>query len=176
MSLSRLVARPMLASMFLAGGVNALRNADQLAVRAKPVTDRVLPLLSKAAPQLPVPKDPVTLVRLNAAVQVGAGLALATGRAPRLSSAVLAATLVPTTAAGHRFWEEPDPTAKAQHRVHFFKNVSMLGGLIIAAGDTDGKPGVAWRTRRAAMDARREAWHVAATARREAKLAKAQLT
>ena len=52
----------------------------------------------------------------------------------------------------------------------------MLGGLLIAAGDTEGKPGVAWRARRAAKDARREARHLAATARREAKLAKAQLT
>jgi putative oxidoreductase len=176
MSVSRLIARPMLASMFLVGGVNALRNADELAARAKPVTDRLLPMLTKAAPQVPVPKDPVTLVRLNGAVQIGAALTLATGRAPRLSSAVLAATLVPSTAAGHRFWEESDPTAKAQERTHFFKNVSMLGGLLIAAGDTEGKPGVAWRARRAAKDARREAKHLAATARREARLAKAQLT
>jgi uncharacterized membrane protein YphA (DoxX/SURF4 family) len=176
MSVSRLIARPMLASMFLVGGVNALRNADELAARAKPVTDRLLPMLTKAAPQVPVPKDPVTLVRLNGAVQIGAALTLATGRAPRLSSAVLAATLLPSTAAGHRFWEESDPTAKAQERTHFFKNVSMLGGLLIAAGDTEGKPGVAWRARRAAKDARREAKHLAATARREARLAKAQLT
>ena len=52
MTVSRLIARPMLASMFLVGGVNALRNADQLAVRAKPVTDRLLPMITKAAPQL----------------------------------------------------------------------------------------------------------------------------
>lgn len=176
MTLSRLVARPMLASMFLVGGVSAVRNADKLAVRAKPVTDRLLPMITKAAPQVPIPTDPVTLVRLNGVVQVGAGLTLATGRAPRLSAAVLAATLLPATAAGHRFWEESDPSAKAQQRLLFFKNVSMLGGLVIAAGDTDGKPGVAWRTRRVAKDARREAKHLAATARREARLAKAQLT
>ena len=175
MTVSRLIARPMLASMFVVGGVNAIRNADQLAVRAKPVADRLLPLVTKAAPQVPIPKDPVTLVRLGGAVQIGAGLTLATGRAPRLSAAVLAATLLPTTAA-HRFWEEPDPTAKTQERSDFLKNVSMLGGLLIAAGDTEGKPGVAWRTRRAAKDARREAKHLAAAARREAKLAKAQLT
>lgn len=174
--MSRLIARPMLASMFLVGGVNALRNADALAARAKAVTDRLVPLVTKAAPQLPVPTDPVTLVRLNGAAQVGAALSLATGRAPRLSAAVLAASLVPTTAAGHRFWEESDPTARTQQRNHFFKNVSMLGGLLIAAGDTDGKPGVAWRARRAARDARREGRHLARAARREAKLAKAQLT
>lgn len=176
MSVSRLIARPMLASMFLVGGVNALRHPEALAERAKPVTDRLVPLIAKAAPQLPIPQDAATLVRLNAAVQVAAGIGLASGRAPRISSAVLAATLVPTTAAGHRFWEAPDPAAKAQQRIHFFKNVSMLGGLLISAGDTDGKPGVAWRTRRVAKDARREAKHLAATARREAKLAKAQLS
>ena len=36
--------------------------------------------------------------------------------------------------------------------------------------------GVAWRTRRVAKDARREAKHFAATARREAALAKAKVT
>ena len=70
---------------------------------------------------------------------------------------MLAASLVPTTLAGHRFWEERTRAQRTQQQLHFFKNVSMLGGLIIAAGDTEGKPGVAWRARRAASDARREA-------------------
>ncbi len=176
MSLSRLIARPMLASMFVVGGVHALRNAPALAAKAGPVTDKLVPLLQKAAPQLPIPTDPAMLIRINAATQIASGLTLATGRAPRLSAAVLAATIVPTTFGGHRFWELDDPTARTQQRLHFFKNVSMLGGLVIAAGDTDGKPGVAWRARRVAKDARREAKHLGRTARREAKLAKAQLT
>ncbi len=176
MTVSRLIARPMLASTFLVGGVSALRNAPALARAAHPVTDRVVPLVRRAAPQLPVPTDPVTLVRLNAAAQVLAAASLATGRLPRVSAAVLAASLVPTTYAGHRFWEAPDAETKQAQRLHFLKNVSMLGGLLIAAGDTDGKPGVAWRTRRAARDARREAGHLAGAARREAKLAKASLT
>ena len=174
MTLSRTIARPLLASMFLVGGVNALKNPEMLAKRAKPVLDRVAPLLKQSP--LPIPDDPETIVRLNGAVHVAAGLALATGRAPRISAAVLAASLVPTTLGGHRFWEEQDPTVKTQQRLNFFKNLSMLGGLLIAAGDTDGKPGVAWRARRVAKDARREAKHLAASARREAKLAKAQLT
>ena len=94
-----------------------------------------MPPLQKALPQVPIPTDPATLVRINGAAQLLAGLALATGRAPRLSATVLAATLVPTTAAGHRFWEESDKRrAPAQQRLHFFKNVSMLGGLLIARG------------------------------------------
>lgn len=175
MSLSRLVARPMLASIFVVGGVNALRNAPALAAKARPVTDRLLPLAQKAAPQAPIPDDPTVLVRVNAATQVAAGLTLATGRAPRLSAAVLAATLLPTTAAGHRFWELDDAAARGQQRLHFFKNVSLLGGLVIAAGDTDGRPGVAWRARHVAKDARREAKHLRSAAGREARLAKAQL-
>jgi putative oxidoreductase len=176
MAPTRLIARPMLASIFLVGGVNALRNAPALASKAAPVADKLVPLARKAAPQVPIPSDPATLIRINGAAQVAAGLALATGRAPRLSAAVLGATLVPTTLGGHRFWEADDPTQRKEQRLHFFKNVSLLGGLIIAAGDTSGKPGVAWRARRAARDASREAHHFAATARREAKLAKAQLT
>ncbi|HYH35058.1 MAG TPA: DoxX family protein [Nocardioides sp.] len=171
MTISRLLARPMLASMFVVGGVNALKNSETHAVNAAPVTEKIIPLAERAFPQVPIPTEPVTLVRLNAVAQIGAAAMLATGRAPRLSAALLAASLVPTTAAAHRFWEQSDPSQRAQQRIHFFKNVSMLGGLLIAAGDTDGRPGVAWRARRATRDARREARHLAATARREAKLA-----
>jgi putative oxidoreductase len=175
MTVSRRIARPMIASMFVVGGVNALRNAPDYAIKAKEVTDRLVPLAKRALPQAPIPEDPITLVRINAAVHIGAGAALATGHFPRLASTALAATLVPTTLAGHQFWNESDPAQKANHRVHFFKNVSMLGGLLLAAVDTEGKPGVAWRTRRTARDVRREARHLRATARREAKLAAAQL-
>lgn len=172
MTVTRFIARPMLASMFVAGGVTALKNTEAAAIRAKPVTDAVVPVAQKLAPSVPIPTDPKTLVRINAATQIGAGLALATGHAPRLSALTLAATLVPTTAAGHRFWEESDPDAKANQRIHFFKNVSMLGGLIIASFDTEGRPGLAWRAKRAASDVRREAKHVRKAARREAKLAR----
>jgi uncharacterized membrane protein YphA (DoxX/SURF4 family) len=176
MTVSRLIARPMLASTFALGGVAALRNAPALAQAAHPITDRVVPFVRRTVPQLPLPTDPVALVRLNAATQVVAAAGLATNRFPRLSAAVLAGSLVPTTLAGHRFWEESDDATKQKQQRDFFKNVSMLGGLLIAAGDTDGKPGVAWRARRAAKDARRGAGHLGAAARREAKLAKARVS
>src|SRR6476646_5599929 len=176
MNVSRMIALPMLASMFVVGGINALRNAPAAAQKAGPVAEKLVPLARKAAPSVPIPEDPVVLVRINAAVQIGAAAALATGRAPRLSATVLAASLVPTTLAGHRFWEESDPQAKAMQRLQFAKNTSILGGLILAGVDTEGKPGLAWRARRAAKDVRREARQVAKDARREARLAKAQLT
>jgi putative oxidoreductase len=171
MTLTRLIARPMLAAMFVTGGYNALKNTDMAAQRAQAVTDKVVPMAQKAVPSVPIPTDAKTLVRINAGVQILGGLALATGRAPRISALALGASLVPTTAAGHRFWEESDPTTKANQRVHFFKNVSMFGGLLLAGVDTEGKPGLAWRARHAATSARREAKHLRKTARREAKLA-----
>jgi putative oxidoreductase len=88
----------------------------------------------------------------------------------------LAASLVPTTYAGHPFWEEKDKAARAGQKIQFFKNISMLGGLLIAAVDTEGKPGVAWRARHGAHDLRREAKTLAKQARAEARVAKAHLS
>ena len=171
MTVTRLVARPLLASVFAVGAVNALKNAPALATKAKPVTDRILPVLDKTLPQLPVPHDATTLVRVNAGVQILAALALARGRAPRLSSSVLAASMLPTTVAGHAFWNESDPDTRNAQRLHFFKNLSVLGGLMLAAVDTEGRPGLAYRTRSAASGVRREATHLGREARLEARLA-----
>ena len=97
----------MLASMFVVGGVNALKNAEK-AARRQAGHRQDHGLAEKIAPAAH-PAGRETLVRINAATQIAAGLALATGRAPRLAATVLAASLVPTTAAGHRFWEETRP-------------------------------------------------------------------
>jgi putative oxidoreductase len=171
MTATRLIARPLLASSFVLGGISALKNAPDLAIKAKPVVDRIRPALEKAAPQLKIPDDTVTVVRINAVAQILAAAALARGRAPRLSSTVLAASLLPTTLAGHQFWNESDPAAKAAQKMHFFKNLSMLGGLFLASVDTEGRPGVALRAKHLATGARRETRHRARQARLEARLA-----
>jgi len=176
MTLIRLLARPMLASTFVYGGINALRNSSQLAEKAKPVNDEIRSIVGKVAPQVPVPADDATLVKLNAGVHIAAGLALATGRAPRLSAAALAATVLPTTLAGHRFWQEKDKAVRSQQMTHFFKNLSMLGGLVIAAVDTEGRPGVAWRTTHAVGAAKREAKHLRREAKAQARLAAKSVT
>ena len=171
MTPTRLLARPMLASMFVVGGTNALRNADSLAAVAKPVTDKLAPMLQRAAPQAPIPTDAETLVRANGAVQVVGGLMLATGKAPRLAATVLTVSLVPTTIAAHRFWAETDPQAAAQQRSQFFKNVSAGGGLLLAAVDTEGKPGLLWRARHAKREAKQEAKQSRKQSRRAARQA-----
>ena len=177
MTITRLLARPMLASIFVAGGINALRNTEAHARQGQEGhRPGRAPGPAGGAGRTRSPPTPTTLVRINAGAQILAAAALATGRAPRLSATVLAASLVPTTLAGHAFWDETDPQAKAAQRLQFIKNTSILGGLLLAGVDTEGKPGLAWRARRAAADVRREAKQVAKDARREAKLARAQLS
>ncbi|MDQ2724076.1 MAG: DoxX family protein [Acidimicrobiales bacterium] len=146
MTLSRRLARPLLASIFISGGLDALRHAETKVGAAEKV---VGPLSDK----LPLPADTKTVVQANAAVQVGAGLLLAIGKVPRLSSLALIGSLVPTTVAGHRFWEETEPRAKSQQQVHFFKNLSLIGGLLIAAFDTGGAPSLGYRARHRASQA-----------------------
>ncbi len=176
MTAIRLIARPMLASVFFVGAASALKNAPKLAPKASRVTEKVVPLAQRAMPGAPIPTDPVTIVRANAVLQIAAAAALATGRMPRTSSAVLAVSLLPTTVAGHAFWREQDPAVKNTQRLNFFKGVSIVGGLLIAGVDTEGKPGVAWRARRAGRDVRREARSLARQARTEARVAKAHLS
>ena len=165
----RMVARPMLASMFVVGGLDSLRNPSQKA----PVVDEVAEPLGQAIPQLR-DADNADLVRINGAAQVVGGALLAIGKLPRLASTVLAATLVPTTAAAHKFWEEDDPTQKAQQQIHFFKNVSMLGGLMIAAMDTEGRPSIAWRAGHAIEHAEQRIDRTRREAKLSRKLAKAE--
>ena len=136
MSLARRAARAALAASFISGGLDQLRNpqpkAGPASPIAKPIADRV--------PQLP--NDPESLVKIDGAIKVAGGLGLVFGPFARPAALLLAGSLVPTTLAGHRFWETTDPDQKASDRVEFFKNVSLIGGLLIAALDTGGRPSV----------------------------------
>ncbi|HEY9555423.1 MAG TPA: DoxX family protein, partial [Acidimicrobiales bacterium] len=77
------------------------------------------------------------LVRLNGAAMVLGGLALGAGILPRAASIGLIASLVPTTVVGHPFWREQDAAARNAHTLQFMKNLSMLGGLLIAASSPE---------------------------------------
>ena len=73
------------------------------------------------------------LVRADGAAKVLGGVALGLGIFPRLAAAGLAASLVPTTLAGHRFWDETDPAQRKAQQLQFVKNVSILGGVLLVA-------------------------------------------
>lgn len=150
--LIRRIARPMLASVFIASGIKALRNPELLAETAQPFVSKAQDVLPDEVVE-PIPSDTVTMVRINGAVQLGGGVLLAAGKFPRIAALGLAGSLVPTTLAGHDFWNKSDPQERQFHQTQFLKNVSLLGGLIITAVDTEGKPSLAWRSRKAAEHA-----------------------
>jgi uncharacterized membrane protein YphA (DoxX/SURF4 family) len=146
--LIRRIARPMLSAVFISRGIDALRSPKPAADAARPTLEGLSKLPDPVGTN--VPSNAETVARVNAAVQIGGGLLLATGRRPRVASAALALTVVPGSLGGHTFWNESDPQRKADERRAFLTDVSLIGGLIIAAVDTEGKPSLGWRGRRAA--------------------------
>jgi uncharacterized membrane protein YphA (DoxX/SURF4 family) len=130
-----------MASMFIAGGADTLRNPGprpEVAARAGL-------------------QDPEKLVKINGYAQLIGGLALATGKLPRLSALALAGSLVPTTYVGHAFWAETDKNAKQQQQIQFLKNLSMLGGLLLAAADTGGRESIPHAAGRVTRKAKKKA-------------------
>ena len=111
----------------------------------------MVPLIKEYAPQQVagyIPEDAKTLVRVNGATQVVGGLALASGKGRRMGALLLAGSLVPSTIAKHPFWSRSDPEQRAEDQHQFLKNVSLLGGVLLASRDTEGKPGIAWRAQK----------------------------
>jgi uncharacterized membrane protein YphA (DoxX/SURF4 family) len=140
-TIAEAIARPLLAGVFVYGGIDTLRHPASKLPSAGPVVEPVSRSTGLA---------PQQLVTINAGVQVAAGVALALGILPRPAAALLAASLLPTTLADHRFWEEDDAAAKRGHVVHLLKNAATLGGMVLAATSTGGRPSLPWRARRAA--------------------------
>ena len=140
------LARTLLAGTFVVGGFSSWKRSSKLAVPASKVIEPV-----KNA--IPGSLSAEQLVKVNAGVQVVAGGLFALGIAPRVMAIVLGGSLVPTTLAGHRFWEIDDDVEKAQQKIQFLKNAGLIGGLIFAALDTGGRPSVFWSGRRVAEGA-----------------------
>jgi uncharacterized membrane protein YphA (DoxX/SURF4 family) len=126
-SITTRVASPLLASIFISGGFDAAMNPEGKVKKAEKVTGRIAQRVTA------LPDDTETLVRLNGVAQVIAGTALSLGLLRRLSAVVLIGTLVPTTLAGHRFWEELDEDARNMQITQFAKNLGLLGGLLLVA-------------------------------------------
>ncbi len=148
MAVLRRVARPLLAAKFIRDGIASVRDPALPDPPEDARGEREAPALATRLPFLP--EDPEQLARIQGAVQLGAGVLLALGRAPRLASAALAATLVSSAlTAGGRGPED----GFGARRVDLLTDLSLLGGLLIAAADTHGKPSLAYRTRRTAAHA-----------------------
>jgi uncharacterized membrane protein YphA (DoxX/SURF4 family) len=131
----------LLGSIFFVGGLDAARGPGPKVPTAEKIQ------ATKLARSMGL-KDAEQLVRVNGIAQIVGAAALATNRMPRLAAVGLAVSLVPTTLAGHRFWEQEDPKVAFAQRLQFAKNLSILGGLLLAVVDTGGKESVSRRVRR----------------------------
>jgi putative oxidoreductase len=119
----RTLGRLLLSAMFILGGFGAF---SQPGGRVNKV----------AAAGIPNPRQATIL---NGAIMMIGGVALATEVAPKLAAATLVATLIPTTFVGHPFWQEQDPAMRANQRIHFLKNLAMIGGLLAVLVDNEDK-------------------------------------
>jgi len=175
MTITRRLARPLLAAAFVDQGVQLARQAPQRAQAWSTVVEKVREPLSLGD------RDVASLVRIDGAAMAASGLLFGLGRLPRASALVMAVSMAPSTVAEHAFWKVQGEERKTQ-RTLFLKDLGLVGAALVSVVDTDGKPGLTWRGRRAAKDAsrvsrgaarlaRREAQHAAHTVGREARLA-----
>ena len=145
----RKIARPMIASVYIADGADSLLHTSEHVESAELLVKRARAVLPRNYARR-IPRDPELVVRSVAAAKVGAGTTLAVGFLPRVSATVLAATAVPTMLARHAFWETQDKAERNARRSGFLTNLALLGGLLITSTDTAGKPGLKWRASKAA--------------------------
>lgn len=172
MTLLRFVARSMLASYFVVNGVKALRKPESQAEAAEPIARKVLPLAQSVLPKqaaVYLPQDTTALVKCTGVAQIVGGLSLATGLGRRIGAGVLAATMVPYVVASNPLKVAASERAVAQSLLT--KNVALLGGVLLATLDTEGKPNLAWRARLQKQALAREAARTKVRLQREAKLA-----
>lgn len=143
MILVRRLARPLLAAPFIARGVEAVRRPGTQVES----TERLTGAVSSLTGDLEV--DAELLVRITGAVQVGAGALLALGRAPRVAALALTVSSLPQ-AFGTPFWTIADPEERAVAQQEFLETLGLVGGALLAAVDTAGRPGLAYRAGNAA--------------------------
>ncbi len=128
MPLIRAAARLLTGSTYAVLGFDAFQSPGGRVAMAGP-------MLAGIRQAVPLPATDAAIVRANGAVQAVGGLLIALGLFPRTAALAVAASLVPTTIAGHPFWAENDADSRKLQRIHFHKNMAMLGGLFLVFTD-----------------------------------------
>ena len=155
MSPLRAIARPLLAATFVFDGLDAIYHADEQQERAQPFQ----PLLDRVGEKVKgLPTDPATVTRIIGAVQVTAGVMLAYGKAPRASAATLALVTLPSILTKKPIGAKDAAADPGEHRAALLRAAALIGGLIFAAEDRQGKPSLgyrydSWKGQRAELDA-----------------------
>ncbi|GGC28961.1 DoxX family protein [Brevibacterium sediminis] len=149
-SLLQTAGRVFTAPIFISGGYSAVTDPAGKAAMAESTLDAI----REYVPGLP--DDNELLVRINGGVQILAGTTLLLGIKPRLSALALAGSLIPTTLAGHSFWEMEGGEAKA-HQTQFSKNLAALGGLLLLIGAGENQKAIDKAAAKAARKAAKKA-------------------
>jgi uncharacterized membrane protein YphA (DoxX/SURF4 family) len=170
--LLRRIARPLFASWFLSEGIDAVRHPGPHVEVARGALDRVAAVVPAGSLgsferyRHPSDKELTLVVRAHGAATTVAAVLLATGKAPRTAALVLAGLTLPLAAADapdlpHRptlrrgtsgAGSGHDEVARAEKKVRtqrFVRSLAFAGGALLAAADTAGRPGLAWRVEHA---------------------------
>jgi len=131
----------MLAGYFVADGVAAINRpellTDDMAPLARAVTQTARRLLPESA-SAKIPQDTAAYVRIHGAIQAVGGVMVATGFLRRFGAGLIALAYLPRVIAAR-------PRIKSLTTdQRFLREVALLGGVVIAAMDTQGKPNLAW--------------------------------
>jgi putative oxidoreductase len=119
MSITRSLGHLLLSSIFISGGTQAFMEPGG---RVNKVAEAGI-------------SEPKLAVEFNGAVMVIGGILLASGIAPKLAATMLIGSLVPTTMVGHAFWKEENAAGRKNHQTQFFKNLGLLGGLLLVLAE-----------------------------------------
>lgn len=108
-----------LSGIFISGGFAAFANPGG---RAEKVGKAGIP-------------EPKVATELNGAAMVVGGAMLGLNLAPKLGAALLISTIIPTTVVGHAFWSEESDAGRKAQQTQFFKNLGLLGGLLLVLAE-----------------------------------------
>jgi putative oxidoreductase len=117
-----LVGRILLGSIFVLSGFEKLMAFSGV-------------VTSIAGKGLPMPE---VLAVLTVAIELGAGLLLVVGWKARWAALLLFLFTIPVTLTFHNFWTMGGAEA-AMNEIHFLKNVSIMGGMLLAAAFGPGR-------------------------------------
>ena len=77
-----------------------------------------------------VPGPAIAWSGVAAVVEFFASLVIVLGLKTRYAAALLILFTIGAALIGHPYWRIPDAAQKAQQKIHFFKDVAIIGGLL----------------------------------------------
>lgn len=142
MSLVRRIARPLLAAPFILEGIRTAYQPE----REIDVYPQAFEAVDSALAKTSTPDflDARTIIRVSGAVAAGAGILYASNRCPRLAAATLLVTTSVGWAGRKRIWELSGEE-RMQELQSILTDAGLLGGVLLAVVDHDGRPSVGYR-------------------------------